>query len=178
MLYCVTENNYSWFEYYLSNRKQCVVTNNSENRSFQNITCGVPKGPILSSLLFILYINDLKNADDSNLFISDKKVNTLFTKANLGLQKLNKWFKAKKNITLYKKNQCLPNTIKVLRKITCPWLTAQKMKFSIKDFPQETGDLITFTEEILNEKLHFLYSGSSNTKNRRRRAKKNLAQNP
>ena len=46
------------------------------------------------------------------------------------------------------------------------------MKFSIKDFPQETGDLITFTEEILNEKLHFLYSGSSNTKNRRRRAKK------
>ena len=52
------------------------------------------------------------------------------------------------------------------------------MKFSIKDFPQETGDLVTFTEEILNEKLHFLYSGSSNTKNRRRRAKKNLAQNP
>ena len=28
--------------------------------------------------------------------------------------------------------------------------TAQKMKF-----PQETADLVTFTEEILNGKLHF-----------------------
>ena len=31
---------------------------------------------------------------------------------------------------------------------------AQKMKFSIK----ETADLVTFTEEILNGKLHFLCS--------------------
>ena len=120
MLYCVTENNYSWFEYYLSNRKQCVVTDNSENRSFQNITCGVPKGPILSSLLFILYINDLKNADDSNLFISDKKVNTLFTKANLGLQKLNKWFKAKKNISLYTKKSVFAQYHKSTEKDNLP----------------------------------------------------------
>ena len=42
--------------------------------------------------------------------------------------------------------------------------TAQKMKFSIMDSsvngpnPQETADLVTFTEEILNGKLHFLCS--------------------
>ena len=42
--------------------------------------------------------------------------------------------------------------------------TAQKIKFSIKDFfrkctvPQFTVDLVTFTEEILNGKLHFLCS--------------------
>ena len=41
--------------------------------------------------------------------------------------------------------------------------TAQKMKFSIKDFfrkcfPQETADLVTFTQEILNGKIHFLCS--------------------
>ena len=41
---------------------------------------------------------------------------------------------------------------------------AQKMKFSIKDFfckcdqPRETADLVTFTEKILNGKLHFLCS--------------------
>ena len=35
-------------------------------------------------------------------------------------------------------------------------LTAQKMKFS--QFPQETEYLVTFTEEILNGKLHFLCS--------------------
>ena len=43
--------------------------------------------------------------------------------------------------------------------------TAEKMKFSIKDFfskcdqnPQETADLVIFTEEILNGKPHFLHS--------------------
>ena len=46
--------------------------------------------------------------------------------------------------------------------------TAQKMMFSIKDFfskcdqirnPQFPADLVTFTEEILNGKRHFLCSG-------------------
>ena len=44
-------------------------------------------------------------------------------------------------------------------------VTAQKIKFFIKDFfskcdqincDQETADLVTYTEEILNGKLHFL----------------------
>ena len=34
-------------------------------------------------------------------------------------------------------------------------IAAQKMKFSIKD-------LVTFTEEILNGKLHFLFSDCEN----------------
>ena len=39
--------------------------------------------------------------------------------------------------------------------------TAQKMKFSTEDLfckLQETADLVTFSEEILNGKLHFLSS--------------------
>ena len=40
--------------------------------------------------------------------------------------------------------------------------TAQKMKFPIKDFfrkcDQIRRELVTFTEEILNGKLHFLCS--------------------
>ena len=43
--------------------------------------------------------------------------------------------------------------------------TAQKMKFSIKDFfskcDQFPANLITFTEEILNGNLHFLCSKRS-----------------
>ena len=31
--------------------------------------------------------------------------------------------------------------------------------------PQETAELVTFTEEIVNGKLHFLYSGESSTFN-------------
>ena len=44
--------------------------------------------------------------------------------------------------------------------------TAQNMKFSFKDFFTKCDqirrklDLVTFTEEILNEKLRFLSSGS------------------
>ena len=36
--------------------------------------------------------------------------------------------------------------------------TAQKKNFSIKDFFSKSSDLRTFTEEILNRKLHLLCS--------------------
>ena len=37
----------------------------------------------------------------------------------------------------------------------CPYLpTARKIKFFIKDF-RKSVDLVTFTEEVLNGKLHF-----------------------
>ena len=63
----------------------------------------------------------------------------------------------------YLKSWCCFNIIKKYFAIT-----AQKMKLSIKDlfskcdqihsFLQFLADLVTFTEEILNEKLHFLCS--------------------
>lgn len=37
-------------------------------------------------------------------------------------------------------------------------LTALTIKFSIKDLKLETADSVTFTEDILNGKLHFLSS--------------------
>ena len=43
-------------------------------------------------------------------------------------------------------------------------LTAQKMRFSIKDFFSKAADLVTFTDEILNGKLHFLCSNFSQRK--------------
>ena len=52
--------------------------------------------------------------------------------------------------------------------------TAQKMKFSIKDFfskcfPQETADLVTFTEEILNGKLYFFRAIEEDSLNSKQR---------
>ena len=81
-LYGVTNRNHSWFKNYLSNRKQFIQINDEEKTELETITCGVPQGSILGPLLFLLYVNDLKNAsnlldtimyaDDTNLFLTHK----------------------------------------------------------------------------------------------------------
>ena len=47
-----------WFKSYLSNRQQ-FVTLNVNYSDIKNVWIVIPKGPILGSLLFIIYINDL-----------------------------------------------------------------------------------------------------------------------
>ena len=71
-----------------------------------DIKCGVPQGSILGPLLFLLYVNDLKNAsnildpimfaDDTNLFYSDTNIKTLFETVNKELNKLSEWFACNK----------------------------------------------------------------------------------
>ena len=48
----------SWFEDYLTNRKQYVSFQSMDSQKSE-IKCGVPQGSILGHLLFILYINDI-----------------------------------------------------------------------------------------------------------------------
>ena len=47
-----------WFEPYLANHKQFASINGFES-STSSITCGMPQGSVLESLLFLIYINDL-----------------------------------------------------------------------------------------------------------------------
>ena len=51
---------YNWFKCYLNLCKQKCILNGSLSGD-QYITCGIPQGTILGPLLFILYINDLRN---------------------------------------------------------------------------------------------------------------------
>ena len=52
-----------WFSSYLSNRFQIVSCNSRESEPTK-ITCGVPRGSILSPLWFLLYVNDFPKVSD------------------------------------------------------------------------------------------------------------------
>ena len=58
--YGVRGNILNWFRSYFEHRKQFVAFDNKKSQT-NKITCGVRQGSVLSPLLFILYINDLKN---------------------------------------------------------------------------------------------------------------------
>ena len=86
-LYGIKGCNLRWFESYLSNRKQ-FITYGDKQTNIETITCGVPQGSILGSLLFLIFVNDLHKvtkyldpimfADDTKLFYSHKNIKTLF----------------------------------------------------------------------------------------------------
>ena len=86
------------FESYLSNGKQYIQIGENSKAGLKCITCGVHQGPILGSLLFLVYVNDLPHAsrlldpimfaDDTNFFFNHKNINYLFTVVNKELVKV------------------------------------------------------------------------------------------
>ena len=80
----------AWFKNYLSDRKQYLEYHNTKS-NLEGMTCGVPQGSILGPILFLLYINDIKNcttsnlvsfADDTTIYYSSHNQNELFQKVN------------------------------------------------------------------------------------------------
>ena len=94
-----------WIKSYFHERKQFVSIGSTKSMT-SDIRCGVPQGSILGPLLFIMYVNDLKNvsvciekllfADDTNLLYSNKCYIKTFEVMNEELKKLTLWFKINK----------------------------------------------------------------------------------
>ena len=88
--YGVNEKILMWLQSYLFQRKQ-YIENNDDIKYLFKIDYGVPQVSILSSLLFLVCVNNfylpskLKNvmfADNTNLFISDEKMGKFFQLMN------------------------------------------------------------------------------------------------
>ena len=81
-----------WFKSYRSNRKQ-YISSHDVSKNCLDIICRVLQGSILGPLLFVIYLSDLFKAsnplmevifaDDTNLFLSHKDIDTHFAGMNV-----------------------------------------------------------------------------------------------
>ena len=89
----------TWFNDYLSNRKQAVVLNGSRSE-FLHVRAGVPQGSVLGPILFLIYINDITSevtstiklfADDTSIYRSLVHDQLRFILLNSDLIKISQW---------------------------------------------------------------------------------------
>ena len=107
----------NWFESYFSNRSQIVEYAGVTSSNQVNISSSVPQGSILAPLLFIIYMNDFNNcvefssnisfADDTNVFIVDNQLQTLYEKGNQELKNIDNWMIANKLSINTNKTNCI-----------------------------------------------------------------------
>ncbi|KAK3086726.1 hypothetical protein FSP39_022531 [Pinctada imbricata] len=73
--YGIDENLITWISSFLSNRLQHVSIN-GESSDWMDVTSGIPQGSVLGPILFVLYINDLPDEVNSEvyLFADDTKI--------------------------------------------------------------------------------------------------------
>ena len=126
-LYGITDRSYAWIKTYIPNRLHYIQIDENSGTEFCVVKCGVPQGSILGPLLFLLYVNDLKNAssvldpimfaDDTNLFYTHSNIRKLFLTMNEELASINQWFTS--------------NRLS---------LNAEKTKYSFFHKPSKTGD--------------------------------------
>lgn len=144
-----------WFKSYLTNRIQyCVI--NDKTSSAARISTGCPQGSILSSLLFLIYINDMYRctnhlnfthyADDTLIYYSHDDLATLASTTNDGLSDISTWLKS---------NKLLLNTNKSNYVLFTNRRSTPNLDIMIGDVPIERVASTKFLGIQIDEKLTF-----------------------
>ena len=132
-----------------------VCSSYSESRE------GLPQGPLLGSLLFNIFINDLNyvvpdvslrlNADDTTLYASDVSPIALQFVVNRGLNRLSEWFDANYLLINNAKMQALPiGPRKYDFDLTLNGSAVTKLP-SIRILGVELDGMLNFTEHISSQ---------------------------
>lgn len=106
----------SWFESYLSERKQFVEISGISS-TMRPVKMGIPQGSILGPILMSVMINDIKNslklsdcilfADDTTIYLFGRNVKFLYTKMQREINLLSQWFQDNLLIVNVKKTKLM-----------------------------------------------------------------------
>ena len=103
-LFGITDRNYAWIMSYLSNHLQYIQIDENSRTEYCVVKIRAPQVSILGPLLFLLYVNDLRNvssvpimfADDTNHFYTHSDIQKLFLTMNEELASIDRRFTSKK----------------------------------------------------------------------------------
>ena len=113
----IRNNMLDWCKSYLSSRYQCVTVNKSVS-NLRRIKSGVPQGSVLGPLLFMIYINDLRDALDVNsgaklyadntvIYCSGIEATQVSCELQANLNRFSKWCKKNKLTVNTKKTKLM-----------------------------------------------------------------------
>jgi hypothetical protein len=148
------------FDSYLSERKQCVLINNTSGTALSGIkevNIGVPQGSMLGPVLYIIYVNDFNShivnchstqyADDASSLVPAQAGVSLLDAASKILVNIKQWFSSHKLVT----NESKSNVMCFLYSKSCN----EQIEIVMTHLTLASCDHVKFLGFYINSKLNW-----------------------